>query len=80
VNEWYVVTAGHCVARARASQVRVTLGEYVLKSSAEPLPGRTYGVSHIKVHPYFKFTPQADREDIGLTGRERFRFASQNLT
>ena len=21
VNEWYVVTAGHCVARARASQV-----------------------------------------------------------
>ena len=61
VNEWYVVTAGHCVARARASQVRVTLGEYVLKSSAEPLPGRTYGVSKIKVHPYFKFTPQADR-------------------
>ena len=58
VNEWYVVTAGHCVARARASQVRVTLGEYVLKSSAEPLPGRTYGVSTIKVHPYFKFTPQ----------------------
>ena len=61
MNEWYVVTAGHCVARARASQVRVTLGEYVLKSSAEPLPGRTYGVSRIKVHPYFKFTPQADR-------------------
>ena len=61
VNEWYVITAGHCVARARASQVRVTLGEYVLKSSAEPLPGRTYGVSRIKVHPYFKFTPQADR-------------------
>ena len=39
VNEWYVVTAGHCVARARPSQVRVTLGEYVLKSSVEPLPG-----------------------------------------
>ena len=45
----------------RVRQVRVTLGEYVLKSSAEPLPGRTYGVSKIKVHPYFKFTPQADR-------------------
>ena len=61
VNSWYVVTAGHCVARARASQVRVTLGEYVLKSDVEPLPGRTYGASLIKVHPYFKFTPQADR-------------------
>ena len=40
-------------------QVRVTLGEYVLKSDVEPLPGRTYGASVIKVHPYFKFTPQA---------------------
>ena len=68
MNEWYVVTAGHCVARARASQVRVTLGEYVLKSSAEPLPGRTYGVSRIKVHPYFKFTPQADRS-VNLSHR-----------
>jgi len=66
VNEWYVVTAGHCVARARASQVRVTLGEYVLKSDVEPLPGRTYGASLIKVHPYFKFTPQADRYDVAV--------------
>jgi len=66
VNEWYVVTAGHCVARARPSQVRITLGEYVLKSNAEPLPGRTYGASDIKVHPYFKFTPQADRFDVAV--------------
>ena len=43
VNEWYVVTAGHCVARARPHQVRVTLGEYVLKSDAEPLPGNDIG-------------------------------------
>eukprot|EP00096_Caligus_rogercresseyi_P006964 TRINITY_DN240_c0_g1_i14.p1 TRINITY_DN240_c0_g1~~TRINITY_DN240_c0_g1_i14.p1 ORF type:complete len:441 (-),score=97.98 TRINITY_DN240_c0_g1_i14:933-2255(-) len=66
VNEWYVVTAGHCVARATPGQVRVTLGEYVLKSNAEPLPGRTYGASRIKVHPYFKFTPQADRFDVAV--------------
>jgi len=66
VNEWYVVTAGHCVARAKARQVRVTLGEYVLKSDVEPLPGRTYGASNIKVHPYFKFTPQADRYDVAV--------------
>ena len=66
VNEWYVVTAGHCVARARARQIRITLGEYVLKSNAEPLPGRTYGASAIKVHPYFKFTPQADRYDVAV--------------
>jgi len=66
VNEWYVVTAGHCVARATPHQVRVTLGEYVLKSDIEPLPGRTYGASKIKVHPYFKFTPQADRYDVAV--------------
>ena len=60
------MTAGHCVARARPSQVRVTLGEYVLKSDVEPLPGRTYGASAIKVHPYFKFTPQADRYDVAV--------------
>merc|ERR1719244_1618542 len=66
VNQWHVVTAGHCVARARPNQVRVTLGEYVLKSDVEPLPGRTYGASLIKVHPYFKFTPQADRYDVAV--------------
>jgi len=71
VNEWYVITAGHCVARARPSQVRVTLGEYVLKSNAEPLPGRTYGASNIKVHPYFKFTPQADRYDVAVVRLNR---------
>lgn len=66
-----MITAGHCVARARASQVRVTLGEYVLKSDNEPLPGRTYGVSTIKVHPYFKFTPQADRFDVAVVRLNR---------
>lgn len=71
VNEWYVITAGHCVARARPNQVRVTLGEYVLKSNAEPLPGRTYGASAIKVHPYFKFTPQADRFDVAVVRLNR---------
>ena len=54
------------MARARARQIRITLGEYVLKSNAEPLPGRTYGASAIKVHPYFKFTPQADRYDVAV--------------
>jgi len=66
VNQWHVVTAGHCVARARPNQVRVTLGEYVLKSDVEPLPGRTYGATRIKVHPYFRFTPQADRYDVAV--------------
>lgn len=71
LNEWYVVTAGHCVARSRPSQVRITLGEYVLKSDVEPLPGRTYGATEIKVHPNFKFTPQADRYDVAVVRLNR---------
>jgi hypothetical protein len=30
VNEWYVVTAGHCVARARPSQVLSFVAVYIL--------------------------------------------------
>jgi hypothetical protein len=52
-------------------QVRITLGEYVLKSDVEPLPGRTYGATEIKVHPHFKFTPQADRYDVAVVRLNR---------
>lgn len=66
VNSNYVITAGHCVARARPSQIRVTLGDYILNSDAEPLPSRIYGATNIKVHPRFKFTPSADRFDVAV--------------
>ncbi|XP_068216461.1 uncharacterized protein [Palaemon carinicauda] len=66
INQYHVVTAGHCVARARPSQIRVTLGDYVLNSNQEPLDPHVYGASDIKVHPNFKFTPQADRFDVAV--------------
>lgn len=44
-----MVTAGHCVARAQPRHVRVTLGDYVINSAAEPLPAYTFGVRTIKV-------------------------------
>ncbi|KAK7062986.1 hypothetical protein SK128_026694 [Halocaridina rubra] len=66
INQYHVVTAGHCVARARAGQIRVTLGDYVLNSNQEPLSPKIYGASEIKVHPNFKFTPQADRFDVAV--------------
>ena len=47
--------------RASARQVQVTLGDYVVNSASETLPAYTFGVREIRVHPYFKFTPQADR-------------------
>lgn len=66
INQYHVVTAGHCVARARPTQIRVTLGDYVLNSNQEPLQPKIYGASEIKVHPNFKFTPQADRFDVAV--------------
>ncbi|XP_042878415.1 uncharacterized protein LOC122257271 isoform X2 [Penaeus japonicus] len=66
INQYHVVTAGHCVARARAHQIRVTLGDYILNSNKEHFNPRIYGASEIKVHPNFKFTPQADRFDVAV--------------
>nr|XP_027216994.1 serine proteinase stubble-like [Penaeus vannamei] len=66
INQYHVVTAGHCVARARAHQIRVTLGDYILNSDKEHFNPRIYGASEIKVHPNFKFTPQADRFDVAV--------------
>ncbi|XP_043279019.1 proclotting enzyme-like isoform X1 [Venturia canescens] len=71
VNRYHVVTAGHCVAKATARQVQVTLGDYVVNSASETLPAYTFGVREIRVHPYFKFTPQADRFDVAVLRLDR---------
>ncbi|XP_032792841.2 serine proteinase stubble isoform X3 [Daphnia magna] len=72
LNNYFVVTAGHCVARAKAEQVKITLGEYSLNSDVEPLSPLQVGVSEIHVHPYFKFTPQADRYDVAVLRLDRY--------
>ncbi|XP_014486689.1 PREDICTED: proclotting enzyme-like [Dinoponera quadriceps] len=71
VNRFHVVTAGHCVAKASARQVQVTLGDYMVNSASESLPAYTFGVREIRVHPYFKFTPQADRFDVAVLRLDR---------
>ncbi|XP_067004097.1 venom protease [Anabrus simplex] len=71
VSRRHVVTAGHCVARATARQVHVTLGDYVINSDVEPLPAYTFGVREIRVHPLFRFTPQADRYDVAVLRLDR---------
>lgn len=59
------------VRRATARQVQVTLGDYVINSAVEPLPAYTFGVRKISVHPFFKFTPQADRFDVAVLRLDR---------
>ena len=58
--------------RAKADQVKITLGEYSLNSDVEPLSPVQVGVSEIFVHPYFKFTPQADRYDVAVLRLDRY--------
>lgn len=71
INQQHVLTAGHCVARARPGQITITLGDYVLNSNREPLPAYKFGVREINVHPSFKFTPQADRYDVAVLTLDR---------
>ena len=59
-------------ARARAEQVKITLGEYSLNSDVEPLTPVKVGVAEIFIHPYFKFTPQADRYDVAVLRLDRY--------
>ncbi|KAL1415619.1 hypothetical protein MTO96_006664 [Rhipicephalus appendiculatus] len=53
------------------SSIRVTLGDYVLNSDVESLPSETFGVRQIRVHPDFRFTPQADRYDVAVLVLDR---------
>ncbi|XP_043235845.1 uncharacterized protein LOC122388654 [Amphibalanus amphitrite] len=71
INRQHVITAGHCVARARPGQITITLGDYVLNSNREPLPAYKFKVRAIQVHPRFQFTPQADRYDVAVLTLDR---------
>ncbi|CAG0916052.1 unnamed protein product [Notodromas monacha] len=71
INRRHVVTAGHCVKRATPGMVQVTLGDYVLGQEIEPLEAQKFGVVDIKVHPKFKYTPQADRYDVAVLTLDR---------
>ena len=71
MNRRHVVTAGHCVKNKVLSSVTVTLGEYHLKSSREPLPDQSFRVIKAVVHPRFQFSPAADRFDVAVLRLDR---------
>ena len=74
IGRRHVVTAGHCVKAHLANSindspvrgVHVYLGEYSLYNTKEPLPRQRYSVDKIYIHPYYEFTPQADRYDVAV--------------
>lgn len=68
MNYYYM----YLLCRAKPEQVKITLGDYSLNSDVEPLAPVQVGVSEIHVHPYFKFTPQADRYDVAVLRLDRY--------
>jgi len=76
VSRQHVVTAGHCVsnytdAYKQPRGVKVYLGEYNLLTEQEPLPMQRRIVTKIYVHPYYRFSPQADRYDVAVLKLDR---------
>jgi len=74
VSPRWVVTAGHCVRghdSIFSSGYTVSLGEYTLLQSSEPLPRQKFSVSRVVRHPLYLKTAQADRFDIALLELDR---------
>ncbi len=53
------------------TSIRVTLGDYILHSEIESLPHEVFTVSEVRLHPNFRFTPQADRYDVAVLVLDR---------
>lgn len=76
VGRQHVVTAGHCVSNYTDSWkvpvgIQVLLGEYSLQSETEPLPTEKRIVTKVYLHPYYRFSPQADRYDVAVLKLDR---------
>jgi len=77
VGRQHVVTAGHCVSNYTGIDnkipvgMKVYLGEYNLLTEKEPLPMQKRIVTKVYVHPYYKFSPQADRYDVAVLKLDR---------
>ena len=71
-----MVTAGHCVSYYTDPYktpigLKVYLGEYSLLSDSEPLPMQKRIVTRVHLHPYYRFSPQADRYDVAVLKLDR---------
>lgn len=70
VDPGHVVTAAHCVHKAKMSDIKVHLGEYDTKNTgfyAEPYPSEVRSVMEVRIHPRFHYMlTQPDRFDVAV--------------
>ena len=76
ISHQHIVTAGHCVSEyvdSKKTPVGIVayLGEYSLYEKSEPLPLQKRIVTKVFIHPYYQFTPQADRYDVAVLKLDR---------
>uniref|UniRef100_T1IUY1 Peptidase S1 domain-containing protein n=1 Tax=Strigamia maritima TaxID=126957 RepID=T1IUY1_STRMM len=66
VNNFFVVTAAHCVRNARLGAITVVLGAFDLQDK-KPTSNAVYGVVEKRLHPNFQYMlTQPDRFDVAL--------------
>ncbi|XP_076314980.1 transmembrane protease serine 9-like [Tachypleus tridentatus] len=73
VSENFVVTAAHCVHKARLHEMTVVLGVYDIQDQRyQDLPPQYFSVSEVKIHPRFRFSASnPDRYDVALLRLDR---------
>lgn len=70
VSRKFIVTAGHCISRAKLRDIVVYLGELDTQDSGfvfEPFPAEKHTVIQKFIHPKFRFRlTQPDRFDVAV--------------
>ncbi|XP_076366531.1 serine protease 27-like isoform X2 [Tachypleus tridentatus] len=73
ISQTFVVTAGHCVHKARLHEMTVVLGVYDIQDQRyQSLPPQYFSVREVKINPHFRFSAShPDRYDVALLHLDR---------
>lgn len=68
LNNFYVLTAAHCIYKVPLEEIKVLLGVYDIQDhSRQEFPPQTFSIVEKKIHPSFKYQQShPDRYDVAL--------------